>query len=298
MKMNMWKKKNSTFAIASLAMLVIGACGQVRNNNGTTEDQIDAGIDQLRVGGNVIGLVGTLTISLNGSSSLTIDTNGFFTFPDEMFENDFYEVTILEQPIGQECVIPNGTGIVPTFGVGDVAVECTSLAQLDGLDLLGTPLLLPAFSPTELNYQADDSFLGSTIRLVPFSLSPGATITVNSMPVESGTESAPILLELDSNIVNVTVSTDLLSTIYSINIERGMIRPQELVSGRSENSTLDKDGFGRNVAISGDTSLSVCPLTIAVQPVSMATLAFQESMALVRYMSFEGSITYGSKRRF
>jgi len=82
--------------------------------------------------------------------------------------------------------------------------------------------LSPAFSATTANYQAAVTYANSTITVTPTASDPGATITVNGMPVASGSESGGIALSVGNNTVDIkVVASDGSSTMdYYIYVNR------------------------------------------------------------------------------
>jgi len=79
------------------------------------------------VGGSVAGLSSQVTLANNGADFLTITANGAFTLPTAMPTGGTFNVTVNTQPLGQTCVVSNGTGTVAAANVTNVAVTCSSL---------------------------------------------------------------------------------------------------------------------------------------------------------------------------
>lgn len=80
------------------------------------------------VGGALTGLTGTgLVLQLNGRSNLAASGSGF-TFPNALTTGSNYSVTVLTQPLSpsQTCLVANGTGMIATADVTNVAVTCTT----------------------------------------------------------------------------------------------------------------------------------------------------------------------------
>ncbi|WP_309828863.1 hypothetical protein [Paracidovorax wautersii] len=78
-----------------------------------------------QVAGSVSGLVGNITLQLNGSASRTLSTNGAFSFPTSLAQGSAYAVTVQTQPAGQTCSVSNGTGTV-NGPVSNVQVVCSA----------------------------------------------------------------------------------------------------------------------------------------------------------------------------
>ncbi len=99
------------------------------------------GVDHA-IGGVVSGLVGTVSLSLDGGAPLALSQNGAFVFGARVADGASYRVDIREQPATQTCVLEGGAGTAradvqvrvacggvapgdpqldPTFGTGGVA---------------------------------------------------------------------------------------------------------------------------------------------------------------------------------
>ncbi len=80
------------------------------------------------IGGTVTGLSGTLLTSAvvlqnNGGDDLSVPTDGAFQFSKTIRDRGNYNVTVLTQPAGQNCIVANGSGKA-TDDVNNVAVIC------------------------------------------------------------------------------------------------------------------------------------------------------------------------------
>jgi 6-phosphogluconolactonase (cycloisomerase 2 family)/predicted transcriptional regulator len=113
------------------------------------------------VGGSVSGLsAGTsVTLTDNGSSSLTVTGNGVYTFATKLTPGTAYSVSVATQPTGQQCSITNGSGSIAGSNVTNVGVTCAPI---------GTP-----------TYSVGGSVSG---------LSPGASVTLT----DNGTDSLTV----------------------------------------------------------------------------------------------------------
>lgn len=90
----------------------------------------DAGITRtVAVGGTVDGLdptFGSLTLSLNGSETLSIAAPGAFVFATRLNELTPYTVTLVTSPIEQRCELENASGTTQTMNIESVHVRCTT----------------------------------------------------------------------------------------------------------------------------------------------------------------------------
>lgn len=88
------------------------------------------------IGGTVSGL-GTersLTLLNNGLDPLTVTANGPFVFADSLLSAASYAVTVMTQPVGQDCTVSNGSGTLDAEGtsIDGVVVSCATTASLTG----------------------------------------------------------------------------------------------------------------------------------------------------------------------
>ncbi len=77
---------------------------------------------QPTISGTVTGLSGTVVLQ-DGTDTLTIASNGPFTFPTALTSGAQYAVTVTQQPSTQICSITNGAGTA-TANVTNVSVSC------------------------------------------------------------------------------------------------------------------------------------------------------------------------------
>ena len=113
-----------TGAVAALAALA--GCGGSSGSSGPT----------YTIGGTVLGMKSGGSVELTlGSESLSIASNGVFTFSTQVANGTNYGVSITSTPTGQSCGVLNGTGQISSADVTDVEVYCTdnvSAATLNG----------------------------------------------------------------------------------------------------------------------------------------------------------------------
>jgi hypothetical protein len=84
------------------------------------------------VGGTVSGLAaGTqLILNDNGSDSLTVSTDGLFTFAQPVPLDSGLGVTVAAQPLRQLCTVTNGSSTHVTASVTGISVTCASRPEL------------------------------------------------------------------------------------------------------------------------------------------------------------------------
>jgi hypothetical protein len=84
-----------------------------------------AAVANYTIGGTVSGLTGTLVLQDNGGDSLTVSASGAFSFPTALAAGSTYAVTALTQPVGQVCMLADGSGTAVAT-VASVAVTCVA----------------------------------------------------------------------------------------------------------------------------------------------------------------------------
>jgi len=79
------------------------------------------------VSGTVSGLATGTSVVLtnNGSSSVTVSTNGAFSFPTQLLVGTQFSITVTTQPTGRTCTATPATGAVPIVGAStSIVVSC------------------------------------------------------------------------------------------------------------------------------------------------------------------------------
>lgn len=142
------------------------------------------------LGGSLSGLQAGNTIVLqnNAGDNLSIDSNGSFTFSTSLVQNAAYDVTVLTQPNTpeQDCVVTNGSGLMPAANVTNIEVNCTTTTgftvggTVSGLE--GTGMVLQNNLGDDLAVEANGTFT------FPTRLDDGDAYDVSILlqPVERG----------------------------------------------------------------------------------------------------------------
>ncbi len=91
-----------------------------------TDVSIVCSVNTYSVGGTVSGLSGTIVLQNNGADNLTITTNSAFTFSTEVADTSPYSVTILSDPVLQNCSVSNASGTISGADVTNVSVTCAN----------------------------------------------------------------------------------------------------------------------------------------------------------------------------
>lgn len=236
-------------ALAAGAMLFMAACSGVKGgggfgggSSGSGGSGGSGGSTSFTIGGSVTGLSGTgLVLQNNGGDSLTITSNGPFTFATKV--TGAYSVIVLTQPSNpdQTCTIIGGTGTA-IANVTTVAVTCTTGTvtvggQVTGLS--GKGLVLQNNGKDNLTLNASGTFTFAT----PIAIGSAYSVTVLTQPTSpsqictvangSGTATGNV-----GNIV-VTCSTGTLSIGGS-------------VSGLAGTGMVLQDNGGDNLTITAN----------------------------------------------
>lgn len=126
------KTNYSGIALAWLvATLLLTACG-----GGSESAPTGGGASSYIVGGSTSGLIGSIVLQDNGNDTLTVSTNGSFTFATKVPSGSTYNVTIITQPTGQTCTVSNGSGII-SGNITNVALSCSNNSYTVGGTLTG-----------------------------------------------------------------------------------------------------------------------------------------------------------------
>jgi hypothetical protein len=106
---------------------ITNASGTVVSAN-ITNVSVSCATNTFTIGGTVSGLNTGASVTLldNATDSLTVGTNGAFTFKIALATGAAYSVTVSTQPTGQTCTITNGTGTVASANITNVNVSCSS----------------------------------------------------------------------------------------------------------------------------------------------------------------------------
>ena len=138
-------------------------------------------VNNYSVGGNISGLVGTVTLQNNGADNLVLNANGAFTFATTPADGSAYNVTVSAQPVGQVCTVTNGSGTIASANVTSVAVACVSTPYTVGGTISGL-----SGSVTLQNNGGDNLVLGTNGSFTfATSMITGDTysVTVSAQPV-------------------------------------------------------------------------------------------------------------------
>ena len=193
----------AALVLAGITAGTLSACGGGDGNSGG---------GSYAVGGTVSGLAGSgLVLRDNGGDDLPVSASGPFAFDTMVASGKSYAVTVYTQPTNpdQTCVVTNGSGMVGSSNVTNVAVACATAHTIGGTvsGLKGSGLMLNTKSGSgSIGVSANGSFT------LPGSFSSGDAyaVTVATQPtnpvqnctVTNGTGSGTVA---DANVTSVAV---------------------------------------------------------------------------------------------
>lgn len=102
-------------------------------------------VTNVSIGGTITGLTESGLVLYNGYTSLSVDANATsFRFSTRLNEGYSYSVSVLNQPNQMTCTVTNGSGVISTSDITNVAVACIPNKRLAGTvtGLVGTLVLV------------------------------------------------------------------------------------------------------------------------------------------------------------
>ena len=95
------------------------------------------GFKDATLGGSVSGLGSGLSLVLQNTGNgdtLTLTSNGSFTFAKDLAASTAYDVVVLTQPVGQSCTVSGGSGSINSYdaSVSSIAVSCVLSSSVGG----------------------------------------------------------------------------------------------------------------------------------------------------------------------
>lgn len=154
---------------------VTNAIGTVAGAN-VTNVAVSCMVNSLyTLGGFISGVSGTVVLQDNGGDNLALGADGSFIFATPLANGSSYRVSVLSQPLGQACMVSNGSGTITGTNVKNVAVNCVPgvYYSLGGsVSGLSGTLVLQDTAGDVLTLTADGPFTFPTL------LADGSTYTV------------------------------------------------------------------------------------------------------------------------
>jgi len=250
---------------------LINANGNVNNTN-VTDVNVSCVTETYKVGGSIMGLLGTLVLHNNGVDDLTIvQQDGAFSFATKLDDGSDYLATVFSQPTDpvQNCVISNDSGKISGMDINGININCTTNSFTVGgmvSGLAGNGLTL------DLNGTTVTINKGSTSYTFAALINSGIDYAVSITEQPNNLKQSCLLANESGTIgnTNVTnVNVNCVTNTYSIGGE---------VFGLIASSTLELQNNGvDDLTISGNGTFTFTTVlldgsnfdaAVSVQPVS------------------------------
>ena len=220
------------------------------------------------VSGTVSGLLSgrSLILQDDGANPTTISADGSFTFSTPVAGGTNYGVTVLTQPSGQSCSVTDGTGVMGSDDVSNVAVMCSDGKYNIAITVTGLAaggLTLQDNGANTLSIASNGTFNFNQ----PVASGSGYSVSVASEPlgqtcsVSNGTGTVQ-----SSNVTNVGVVC--VSNLYQVGgTLSGLLTGRSIVlqdNGGSSSVLLANGPFVFATPVASGSAYSV---TILTQPV-------------------------------
>ena len=231
-------------------------------------DNIDFASAELTVGGQVTGLLGgeTVTLQNNAGDDLVVSADGPFTFATLLTTGDAFAVTVSAQPgpVSETCTVTNGAGTLANSNITNVNVTCSidnftvgggvsGLASGQSVELLnlgGDPQTVSASGGFTFSPQADGTAYAVTIGTQP--VGQFCSVADGSATLPGG-----------SNVTNVTV-TCVNTTVQIGGLVTGLVTGEFVVlqnNGGDDLPALADGAFTFPAAVTVGGSYAVTVLT-------------------------------------
>ncbi len=136
MKRHKYMYKIGRYFFLAVCMVLLSACGQgilenadEANASNKASNEVNAVATEFKLGGQVIGLSGTLRLS-NGEQEIELNANSSFIFDGDVTTGDIFQISIKDKPQNQTCQLLNDTGTVASGNVTSVVVVCSNKKEV------------------------------------------------------------------------------------------------------------------------------------------------------------------------
>jgi len=209
----------SSSGAANTNPTVLSASTQTSSSNTTTTPV--ASPSTFTVNGTVAGLTtgSTLVLSDNGTDSVSIKSDGAFTFATPVAVDGSYLVTVATQPAGQICTVTNASGSGIVANISNVTVMCST----DSFTVSGNVTGLTANHQVTLVNNGSDAITltanGAFEFSVPVAYGSGYAVTVGTEPdgqvcSVSGGTGTDVAADISNVTVNCVTSSNLVFSPY------------------------------------------------------------------------------------
>ncbi|WP_422847539.1 integrin [Acidovorax sp. M14] len=197
-------------AARTLSLVVAGAlaaCGGGGESAEPPPPPPPPSVVQHPVGGTVTGLTGTLVLANGAGAEVTITASG--SYVTNVAQGQTYTIVVRTQPVGQTCVVENGTGVV-TGPVSNIRVTCTTNTYAVG----GTVTGLAGALRLRLNGAADLLLTENGAFRFESLVSHGSAYAV-TVVAQPGDQACSVEAGTGVAVAPVTQVRVLCSTIYT-----------------------------------------------------------------------------------
>ena len=265
-----------------LALLTLLGCGGGGGGSSAAPDT--AAPPTFSIGGNVSGLSGTLVLQNNAGNDLTVNSNGGFAFSRELLSGADFLVTIATQPVGQQCDIQNGSGVVSNTNVSSIEIVCVSLFTVGGsISGLTGSVVLQNNGGDDLTVDSNGGFVFSQ----PLQNGADFLVTVVAQP----TGQACVISGGSGFVSNADVfSVELVCfSSYTVGGAVSGLNGQVTLQNGPPDVVYDWEGPCDSGCVG--TATAIITLTDAYVPGSVVTQFDAELFVSLEYSSSSGSFT-------
>jgi hypothetical protein len=276
--------EGSSYAVSVNTQPAGGTCTVTKGSGvvgsaGVTGITVTCVANAFTAGGTISGLIGTVVLQNNGADSLSISTDGVFTFPIPVTQGKPYAVTVLTQPADQTCSVGKGSGPMGAAKVTNVAVVCSTHTFTIGGTVSGLigSLVLEDNGGDALTMSSNGTFTFAT----PVAQGSTYHVTVQTQPstqtctVANGTDplgaanvsNVTVICAVNAYTVGGTVS-GLTGTVTLLD-NGGDTLP---VSGNGSFTfpTPVAEGSSYNVTVQTQPVIQTCMVTNGVDPMGVS----------------------------
>lgn len=234
-----------------------------------TNVAVDCVTDAYKVGGNVVGLVGSgLVLQNNGGDDLPVG-GASFTFASPVASGSAYNVTIKTQPSGQSCTVGGATGTIVTGDVSSVVINCLANSYIIGgkVDGLVGSLVLQNNGTNDREVTANGTFAFST----PIASGSAYAVTVKTQPTTPVRQTCAVtkgsgdVAASDITDVSVACTTNKYTVGGTVTGLTGTLVLQN--NGGNDKTITANDAFTFSQSVASGAAYSV---TVLTQPFNQA----------------------------
>ncbi|PKL35386.1 MAG: hypothetical protein CVV44_21505 [Spirochaetae bacterium HGW-Spirochaetae-1] len=190
-----------------------------------------------------------MDITVNGSAV----KSGYPSQPITLDTDSYTTITI--------AVDDSESGTEKTYTISARRIG-DSTVTLSGLTV-STGTLLPAFNADKLDYSVEVDNNITSIQVTPTIDSPFSTITVNGTAVNSGAASAPISLNVGTNLISVVVTAeDETTCTYTITVKRLGSHIADLSAIALSQGTLTPSFTSGTLSYTAEVANAITSLTV------------------------------------